>query len=114
MMEGIGMKVGGNIILIQHDYIEEGVNKKVYSQYAHCATIEVELFAVVKRGQRIGTIGHTDGVVDEFMWPDHLHFELRISNLQASAWPSEIGITADAQALQYYTHPLEFINAHRP
>ncbi|MBT3210356.1 MAG: M23 family metallopeptidase [Bacteroidetes bacterium] len=104
----------GNLILIQHDYIENGVNKRVYAQYAHCATIEVELNEVVKRNQRIGLVGHTDGVIGTESWNDHLHFEIRITNFRADVWPQGIGLTTDEVVSQHYTHPLEFIRAHRP
>jgi murein DD-endopeptidase MepM/ murein hydrolase activator NlpD len=72
----------GNLILIQHDYRENGANKRVWSMYAHCHTIEVELKQVVQRNQRIGLVGHTDGVIGTESWNDHLHFEIRTSNLR--------------------------------
>ncbi len=104
----------GNLILIQHDYLENGVNNIVYSFYAHTKTIEVELNDVVQRNQRIGLVGKTDGITGTETWPDHLHFEIRIKNLAASSWPKSSGITTDAEALEYWTHPLEFIRTHRP
>ncbi|MCP3673742.1 MAG: M23 family metallopeptidase [Gammaproteobacteria bacterium] len=103
----------GNLILVQHDYEENGILKRVWSQYAHCQTIEVELNDVVQRNQRIGMIGNTDGVVGTEYWTDHLHFELRTSNLSADAWPESIGLKTDAQVAEHYTHPLAFIRAHR-
>ncbi len=103
----------GNLILIQHDYEENGIHKRVWSQYAHCQTIEVELNDVVIRNQRIGLVGHTDGVVGIDSWNDHLHFEIRTTNLAAEMWPKSIGLTTDAQIADYYTHPLEFIRDHR-
>ncbi len=104
----------GNLILIQHDYIENGINKRVYAQYAHCQTIEVELNQTVTRGQRIGLVGQTDGLPGTGSWPDHLHFEIRTTNFKADVWPSDAGLTTDAEVLEHWTHPLEFIRAHRP
>ena len=103
----------GNLILIQHDYVENGVNKRVYAQYAHCQTIEVELHQTVTRGQRVGLVGGTNGEVGTD-FDNHLHFELRTTNLKADAWPQSIGITTDEAVSQHYTHPLEFIRTHRP
>ncbi len=104
----------GNLILIQHDYIENGVNKRVYAQYAHCKTIEVNLNEVVQRNQRIGLVGQTDGLSGTESWPGHLHFEILITNLTAGSWPSNLGLTTDAKVLEHWTHPLEFIRANRP
>ncbi len=104
----------GNIILIQHDYLEDGTDKRAWSMYAHCQTIEVELNEVVKRNQRIGLVGHTDGVIGVESWSDHLHFEIRTTNLRADAWPQEMGLTTDEEVEEFYTHPIEFIRAHRP
>ncbi|MCP4324230.1 MAG: M23 family metallopeptidase, partial [Alteromonadales bacterium] len=104
----------GNLILIQHDYYENGVHKRVWSQYAHCQTIEVELNDIVQRDQRIGLVGHTDGVVGVESWNDHLHFEMRSTNLKADAWPKSIGLITDEEVAEHYMHPLEFIRAHRP
>ncbi len=104
----------GNLILIQHDYLENGINNTVYSFYAHTKTIEVELNEVVQRNQRIGLVGKTDGVPGVDTQPDHLHFEIRTKNLAASSWPKSSGITTDAEVLKYWTHPLEFIRTHRP
>ncbi len=104
----------GNIILIQHDYEEGGATQRVWSQYAHCETIEVELGDVVARNQRIGLVGNSDGVENQDAWSEHLHFEIRTTNLSADAWPQSMGLTTDEEVEQYYTHPLEFIRAHRP
>ena len=104
----------GNIILVQHDYMENGTHGRIWSQYAHCETIEVELGDVVHRNQRIGLVGRTDGVTGVESWSEHLHFELRTTNLTADAWPQAMGLTADEEVEEYYAHPLEFIRAHRP
>ncbi len=103
----------GNLILIQHDYMENGVNKRVFAQYAHCQAIDVQLNQVVQRGQRVGLIGGTNGIVGS-NFDNHLHFELRTINLSADAWPQSIGLNTVEAVSEHYTHPLEFIRAHRP
>ena len=104
----------GNLILVQHDYLEGDTDARVWSQYAHCQTVEVELGDVVQRGQRIGLVGHTDGVIGTESWSDHLHFETRTTNLKADAWPEDMGLTTDEEVEQNYTHPLRFIRDYRP
>lgn len=104
----------GNLILIQHDYEENGSQKRVWSLYAHCQTIDVEINEVVQRNQRIGLIGHTDGIIGKESWNDHLHFEIRTSNLKADAWPKSIGLITDKEVAGHFTHPLKFIRSHRP
>ncbi len=103
----------GNLILIQHDYQENGINKRVWSQYAHCATIEVVLNQVVKRNQPIGLVGHSDGLIGVDSWNDHLHFEIRTINFSADMWPKDMGLTTDKEVNKFYTHPLNFIREHR-
>ncbi len=102
----------GNLILIQHNYIENGVNKIIYAQYAHCQTIEVELNQTVAKGQIVGLLGGSNGKVGS-NFDNHLHFEIRTTNFTADTWPSSSGFTTDAKVLEHWTHPLEFITAHR-
>ncbi|MCP3675702.1 MAG: M23 family metallopeptidase [Gammaproteobacteria bacterium] len=104
----------GNLILIQHDYLENGVNNRIFALYAHTKTIEVELNDVVQRNQLIGLVGKTDGVSGTVTWPDHLHFEIRITNITADSWPKSSGLTTDAEVLEHWTHPLDFVSEHRP
>ncbi len=103
----------GNIILIRHDYVEDGETKSVYAQYAHCQAIEVELGQTVERGQRVGLLGGTNGIVGS-SFDNHLHFELRTTNLKADAWPQSLGLDTIEAVSENYTHPLEFIRGHRP
>ncbi len=111
--DGSDRDVGwGNLILIQHDYVDNGISKRIYAQYAHCQSIEVELNDIVKRGQLVGLMGGTNGLVGS-SFDNHLHFELRTTNLKADAWPSAIGLTTNAKVLEHFTDPLEFIRAHR-
>ncbi len=112
--DGSDRDVGwGNLILIQYDYLENDVNNRVYAQYAHCKTIEVELNQTVTARQRIGLVGGTNGKVGS-NFDNHLHFELRTTNLKADAWPQSMGLNTVEDVSQHYTHPLEFIRAHRP
>lgn len=105
----------GNLIVVQHDYEEDGERKKVWSQYAHLQTVDVEVGDTVSRGQAIGTIGKTDGDATQEMWDtEHLHFELRVQALNAHVYPDDLGVTTAAAAPEFYVHPLEFIRAHRP
>ena len=87
--------------------------KRIYAQYAHCQTIEIELNQTVTRGQRVGLVGGTNGKVGS-NFDNHLHFELRTTNLKADAWPPSISLTTVEAVSQHYTHPLEFIRTHRP
>jgi murein DD-endopeptidase MepM/ murein hydrolase activator NlpD len=103
----------GNLMLIQHDYEEDGVIHQVWSMYAHCETIEVDVGDRVTHNQRIGLIGNTDGGAG-LGWSHHLHFETRTTNLAAHAWPQEMGLNTAEEVSEHYTHPLEFIQAHRP
>ena len=102
----------GNLVLVQHDYIENNKKKQVWSLYAHLATIDVELGQKLKRGEFIGAIGQTDGVRNTSLWGPHLHFEIRKLPLKADAWPKSMGFTFwDRFYLkkEVYHHPIEFI-----
>jgi hypothetical protein len=92
----------GNIILIKHD-LPDGSN--IWSQYAHLRDRFVT-GGTVNKGDPIGTIGK--GANDKYY--AHLHFEIRIKYLSASAWPS--GWTDD-RVREYYVNPTDFINGHR-
>ena len=64
----------GRVALIRHAYRDPGTGKvkHVDSQYGHLRTILVKKGDVVKRGQKIGTMGNNRG-----MYAAHLHFEIR-------------------------------------
>ncbi len=62
-------------------------------------------------GEKVGLMGGTNGKVGS-SFDNHLHFELRTTNLKADAWPSTFGLTTDAKVSEHWTHPLEFIKAH--
>jgi len=92
----------GNIILVRHK-MPDGT--QVWSQYAHCQQMMVQAGDQVVRGQQIGAIGKGAGN----RYPAHLHFEIRLRDLQPNAW----GWTRK-QVLENYAHPTEFIRANRP
>jgi murein DD-endopeptidase MepM/ murein hydrolase activator NlpD len=62
----------GNVVIVLHAYVENGVRKYVQSYYAHLDEILVEPKQTVRRGAQIATIGTADGRY----WA-HLHFEMR-------------------------------------
>jgi murein DD-endopeptidase MepM/ murein hydrolase activator NlpD len=59
----------GNMILLRH-------NRKYRTRYAHLNSIRVQPGEIVKRGQVIGTVGHTGFVQAENGDASHLHFEV--------------------------------------
>jgi murein DD-endopeptidase MepM/ murein hydrolase activator NlpD len=62
----------GNVVIVLHAYLENGVRRYVQSYYAHLDEILVEPKQTVRRGEKIATIGTADGRY----WA-HLHFEIR-------------------------------------
>jgi murein DD-endopeptidase MepM/ murein hydrolase activator NlpD len=64
----------GRYIVIEHP----GVAPAVYTLYAHLARIEPGIFegATVKRGQVLGTMGHSSGGYTIPVDRSHLHFEI--------------------------------------
>lgn len=101
----------GNVILIEHRYVENGEVKFVYSQYSHLKEILVKKGDKVTRRQKIAAIGQ--GNFQEY--PAHLHFEIRYSNMKDMAvdyWPSSNG--NDVKWVQeHYADGSSFIKAHR-
>ncbi|VAW81350.1 Peptidase family M23/M37 [hydrothermal vent metagenome] len=80
------------------------VEKPVYveSLYAHMRTILIKRGLVVKRGQKIGTIGNANGT-----WWAHLHLEIRTSINKSIG----VGYSRDTTG---YTDPTKYIKKHRP
>ena len=62
----------GNLILVMHAYEEKGERRYVQSCYAHLSSIDIADGKIVRRGQKIGTVGNAGG-----KYLAHLHFELR-------------------------------------
>jgi murein DD-endopeptidase MepM/ murein hydrolase activator NlpD len=94
----------GRCILIRHAYRDPktGKVKFIDSQYAHLRSILVKKGDVVKRGQKIGTMGSNRG-----MYPAHLHFEMR-HNLSIGMQRESVSRT-----LANWADPTSFIRAHR-
>lgn len=67
----------GNNIVIEH-------NRKYKTRYAHLDEILVEQGQVVRREQRIGTVGDTGFVQAEGTNASHLHFEVYTFNKQVN------------------------------
>lgn len=94
----------GNVIIIRHTYQEKDGSQAVCeSSYHHLHERLVEKGTVVRRGQKIGTMGSNGG-----MYPVHLHFELRKT--------PGIGLERymHDKSTENFWKPSEFINAHRP
>ena len=94
----------GNVIVIEHR-LQDG--STVWSQYAHLNEILVKENDLVKRGQKIGTIGK--GGNNNL--PAHLHFEIRKNLLNPNAWPYG---QSKEEVNENYHNPSNFINSHRP
>jgi murein DD-endopeptidase MepM/ murein hydrolase activator NlpD len=75
-----GYRVWGNIVMIAHA-LPEG--ETVWTQYAHLNQRHVAAGQIVRRGDRIGTIGK--GEASRFS--AHLHFEIRVQDLRPAHWP---------------------------
>ncbi|MEJ6579301.1 MAG: M23 family metallopeptidase [Akkermansiaceae bacterium] len=90
------VKVGwGRVVLLRHAYREPktGQIKYVDSQYGHLRTILVKKGDLVKRGQKIGTMGNNRG-----MYAAHLHFEIR-HNLAIGMRRESVGRSAFMERL---------------
>jgi murein DD-endopeptidase MepM/ murein hydrolase activator NlpD len=100
----------GNVILVEHHYLENGAPKIVYSLYAHLEKRMIEKDAVINRRQQLGTIGTGGGA-----YPAHLHLEIRMANMkdyETTYWPSNHN--KDSKwVLEHYEEPSKFIRAHR-
>lgn len=94
----------GNTVIIRHAYRDRASGRIVFidSFNTHLDKIETKVGAMVKKGQRIGTIGSNSG-----MYPAHLHFEIR-KNIH-------IGMHRMKHAQDYsnYYSPVNFIKANR-
>lgn len=100
----------GNVVLMEHRFLENGKLRTVHSLYAHLDKRLVEKGAVLKRRQQLGTIGTGDGA-----YSAHLHFEIRkesLLNYDVTYWPSSNG--KDSKwVLEHYEQPSAFVDAHR-
>ena len=76
----------GNIVMIEHRFLENGRLRTVWSAYAHLDHRAVKVGDPVQRRQFVGTIGTGNGA-----YPAHLLFEIRGEQLRGFApdyWPS--------------------------
>jgi murein DD-endopeptidase MepM/ murein hydrolase activator NlpD len=94
----------GNVIIIQHLYLERDGSRAVCeSSYHHLQERLVEEGQIVRRRQKIGTMGNAGG-----LYPVHLHFELRRTpgiGLETSKFE---------KTTENYWWPSQFIREHRP
>jgi murein DD-endopeptidase MepM/ murein hydrolase activator NlpD len=92
----------GNIIRIVHNIGTKTTPVYVESLYAHFDKILVSEGAIIKRGQKIGTIGNAGGI-----YLAHLHLEIRTQiNMEIGG-----GYATNKTG---FTDPTIFINARRP
>jgi hypothetical protein len=92
----------GNVIVIQHD------SPPVYSRYAHLDNMTVSAGDRVKRGEQIGRIGDSFGLL-----PFHLHFDISLTGILGQSpahWP---GATLKA-VVTHYVDPKSYIRLWRP
>jgi murein DD-endopeptidase MepM/ murein hydrolase activator NlpD len=94
----------GNVVLTRHAYRDPASGQIKYCDTlnGHLHQILVKQGQIIKRGEKIGTIGTNFG-----MYPAHLHFEMRHNlsiGMQRSNVPSDLKNWAD---------PTDFINKHR-
>ncbi len=91
----------GNMLLVMIAFEENGERHYVQACYAHLDSIEVAEGEIVRRGQKIGTVGTAGG-----KYLAHLHFELRkfITPFIGSGYrPDPSG----------WVNPSEFVRQHR-
>jgi hypothetical protein len=62
----------GNVIIVLHAYLKDGVRTYLQSYYGHVETMLVQPGENVRRGQQIATVGTANG-----RYFAHLHFEMR-------------------------------------
>lgn len=62
----------GNVVIVQHAYLENGERQYVQTLYAHLQKMTTRTGKIVRRGQQIGAVGNAEG-----RFYAHLHFEMR-------------------------------------
>ncbi len=92
----------GNIVRIVHKIKSKSSPIYIESFYAHADNISVQEGDLIKRGEKLGTIGNVGG-----LYYAHLHFELRtIVGMPIMGGYSKIRTG--------FTSPTRFIKSHRP
>ena len=68
----------GKVVIVRHAFRDPKTGKVLCCQtlYGHLGSIDVKLGQIVRRGDRVGTIGTNRG-----MYPAHLHAELHFNVL---------------------------------
>lgn len=100
----------GNLVYIEHHFIENAKHTIVYSLYAHLNELYVKQGDQVKERQKVGTIG-----TGHNSFPAHLHFEIRkesMKNFEVTYWPSSNN-KDEAWVLENYHTPSDFIESHK-
>jgi hypothetical protein len=99
----------GFVVMIEHIVLDGHDKRRVRSQYAHLARIDVKEGQIVRGRDVIGSIGKDpDGA-----YPAHLHLEIRSDlGLAPTYWPSDHGRDG-AWIRKRYLDPSAFIRAHR-
>lgn len=100
----------GNVIVIEHRFLENGKLRKVHSLYAHLDRRMAEKGRQVKKRVQIGSIGTGNG-----SYPAHLHFEIRkesMADYEPTYWPSSHNKDSE-WVLEHYEKPSDFIRTHR-
>ena len=99
----------GRVIMIQHVFYENHQKKRIRSLYVHLGEIKVKKGDLVKRRQKIGTIGRDP----QKLYYAHLHLELRWNEkIPAIYWPSAQN-KDKAWIFRNYASPTLFIKSHR-
>jgi len=100
----------GNVIVMEHIYLENAKMDTCYSLYAHLDTLMANTGDTILQRTQIGEIGTGDGA-----YPAHLHLEIRKPSMKDYAvtyWPSSND--KDVSWVEsHYFHPSDFIKAHR-
>lgn len=92
----------GKVVRVLHNSGDNEAPRYVESLYGHLDSIDVRVGQVIRRGQRLGTIGTADG-----RYLAHLHLEIRdILDL-----PVGPGYSAKTRG---YLSPTDFIRDNRP
>jgi murein DD-endopeptidase MepM/ murein hydrolase activator NlpD len=101
LFAGDGGPGWGNVVIVLHAILEQGLRHYVQSYYAHCDTVLVSAKDSVRRGQEIATVG-TGG--DRYL--AHLHFEMR-------DFPTPFIGPGYREKTDGWLNPSEFIAKHR-
>ena len=91
----------GNVVRIYHNVGNKQQPKYLESLYAHLQTSRVKAGSIVKKGEKIGTIGNANG-----HYLAHLHLELR-DNIKLPIGP---GYSKNTKG---YLNPTQFIKKNR-